>query len=72
MPENIVLSDPKLKIELVASRLDFPTTMAFLVPDEKTIEKSIFDSNGYIDDFKSDLKLVNNFKNAINAIYEVR
>ena len=30
--ENIVLSDPKLKIELVASGLDFPTTMAFLGP----------------------------------------
>ena len=34
MPEDIVLSDPKLKIELVASRLDFPTTMAFLGPDD--------------------------------------
>src|SRR5215212_562362 len=32
--ENIVLSDPKLKIELVASGLDFPTTMAFLGPDD--------------------------------------
>ena len=30
--ESIVLSDPKLKIELVASGLDFPTTMAFLGP----------------------------------------
>jgi aldose sugar dehydrogenase len=28
--ENITLSDPKLKIELVTSGLDFPTTMAFL------------------------------------------
>ena len=28
--ESIVLSDPNLKIELVASGLDFPTTMAFL------------------------------------------
>ena len=32
--ENITLSDPKLKIELVASGLDFPTTMAFLGPDD--------------------------------------
>src|SRR5215212_3009363 len=32
--ENIVLSDPKLKVELVASGLDFPTTMAFLAPDD--------------------------------------
>jgi aldose sugar dehydrogenase len=32
--ENIVLSDPKLKIELVTSGLDFPTTMAFLGPDD--------------------------------------
>src|SRR5215212_6742857 len=32
--ENIVLSDPNLKIELVASGLDFPTTMAFLGPDD--------------------------------------
>src|SRR5215213_3364274 len=32
--ENIVLSDPKLKVELVASGLDFPTTMAFLGPDD--------------------------------------
>ena len=30
--EGIILSDPKLKIELVASGLDFPTTMAFLEP----------------------------------------
>src|SRR5215203_4192082 len=32
--ENIVLSDPNLKVELVASGLDFPTTMAFLAPDD--------------------------------------
>src|SRR5215213_336259 len=32
--ENIVLYDPKLKIELVTSGLDFPTTMAFLGPDD--------------------------------------
>src|SRR5215204_7064043 len=32
--ESIGLSDPKLKIELVASGLDFPTTMAFLGPDD--------------------------------------
>jgi len=32
--ENITLSDPTLKIELVASGLDFPTTMAFLGPDD--------------------------------------
>src|SRR5215211_6961248 len=31
---SIILSDPKLKIELVASGLDFPTTMAFLGPDD--------------------------------------
>ena len=32
--ENIILHDPSLKIELVASGLDFPTTMAFLGPDD--------------------------------------
>src|SRR5215203_367781 len=32
--ESIILSDPKLKIELVTSGLDFPTTMAFLGPDD--------------------------------------
>jgi aldose sugar dehydrogenase len=32
--ENITLYDPKLKIELVTSGLDFPTTMAFLGPDD--------------------------------------
>ena len=32
--KGIILSDPKLKIELVASGLDFPTTMAFLGPDD--------------------------------------
>src|SRR5215203_1003921 len=32
--EGIVLSDPKLKLELVTSGLDFPTTMAFLGPDD--------------------------------------
>src|SRR5215210_3282814 len=32
--ENIVLYDPKLKVELVTSGLDFPTTMAFLGPDD--------------------------------------
>ncbi|MGE5781270.1 MAG: hypothetical protein ACM31J_00235, partial [Nitrososphaerales archaeon] len=32
--EGIVLSDPKLKLELVASGLDFPTTMAFLGPND--------------------------------------
>ena len=32
--ENIILYDPNLKIELVASGLDFPTTMAFLGPDD--------------------------------------
>jgi aldose sugar dehydrogenase len=32
--ESIILSDPKLKIELVASGLDFPTTMAFLGPND--------------------------------------
>ena len=40
--ESIVLSDPKLKIELVASGLDFPTTMAFLGPDDFLIlEKQV-------------------------------
>ncbi len=34
MVRGIVLSDPKLKTELVASGLDFPTTMAFLGPDD--------------------------------------
>ena len=39
--KGIILSDPKLKIELVASGLDFPTTMAFLGPDDFLIlEKS--------------------------------
>ena len=32
--EDIVLSDPKLKLELVTSGLDFPTTMAFLGPND--------------------------------------
>lgn len=32
--ENITLHDSNLKIELVASGLDFPTTMAFLAPDD--------------------------------------
>jgi glucose/arabinose dehydrogenase len=32
--ENITLYDPNLKLELVASGLDFPTTMAFLGPDD--------------------------------------
>jgi aldose sugar dehydrogenase len=32
--ENITLYDPNLKIELVASGLDFPTTMTFLAPDD--------------------------------------
>ena len=32
--ENITLYDPNLKIELVASGLDFPTTMAFLGPED--------------------------------------
>ena len=32
--ENITLFDPTLKIELVSSGLDFPTTMAFLGPDD--------------------------------------
>src|SRR5829696_4153038 len=32
--ENIVLYDPNLKVELVVSGLDFPTTMAFLAPDD--------------------------------------
>ena len=32
--ENIILYDPNLKIELVTSGLDFPTTMAFLGPDD--------------------------------------
>ena len=32
--ENITLYDPNLKIELVTSGLDFPTTMAFLGQDD--------------------------------------
>ena len=32
--KGIVLSDPKLKLELVTSGLDFPTTMAFLGPND--------------------------------------
>ena len=32
--ENIALYDPTLKIELVTSGLDFPTTMAFLGPND--------------------------------------
>jgi glucose/arabinose dehydrogenase len=39
--ENITLYDPNLKIELITSGLDFPTTMAFLGPDDFLIlEKS--------------------------------
>src|SRR5215211_3998002 len=39
--ENITLYDPNLKIELVTSGLDFPTTMAFLDQDDFLIlEKS--------------------------------
>src|SRR5574342_871378 len=39
--EGIVLSDLKLKLELVTSGLDFPTTMAFLGPNDFLIlEKS--------------------------------
>jgi aldose sugar dehydrogenase len=38
---GIILSDPNLKLELVTSGLDFPTTMAFLGPDDFLIlEKS--------------------------------
>ena len=38
---GITLSDPNLKLELVTSGLDFPTTMAFLGPDDFLIlEKS--------------------------------
>src|SRR5688572_4403460 len=38
---GITLSDTNLKLELVASGLDFPTTMAFLGPDDFLIlEKS--------------------------------
>src|SRR5574339_119187 len=33
-PEGIVLSDAKLKLELVTSGLEFPTTMAFLGPND--------------------------------------
>jgi hypothetical protein len=32
--DGITLSDPNLKLELVTSGLDFPTTMAFLGPDD--------------------------------------
>ena len=32
--ENITLYDPNLKIELITSGLDFPTTMAFLGQDD--------------------------------------
>jgi glucose/arabinose dehydrogenase len=43
-PQNIngiILSDPNLKLELVTSGLDFPTTMAFLDQDDFLIlEKS--------------------------------
>jgi glucose/arabinose dehydrogenase len=39
--ENITLYDPNLKLELVTSGLDFPTTMAFLDQDDFLIlEKS--------------------------------
>jgi glucose/arabinose dehydrogenase len=39
--DGITLSDPNLKLELVTSGLDFPTTMAFLGPDDFLIlEKS--------------------------------
>jgi aldose sugar dehydrogenase len=46
--ENIVLYDPKLKIELVASGLDFPTTMAFLGPDDFLILEK---NTGYVKRF---------------------
>ena len=46
--ENITLSDPNLKIELVASGLDFPTTMAFLGPDDFLILEK---NTGYVKRF---------------------
>ncbi len=46
--ENITLYDPKLKIELVASGLDFPTTMAFLGPDDFLILEK---NTGYVKRF---------------------
>jgi len=46
--ENITLHDPNLKIELVASGLDFPTTMAFLGPDDFLILEK---NTGYVKRF---------------------
>ncbi|HET9807870.1 MAG TPA: PQQ-dependent sugar dehydrogenase, partial [Nitrososphaeraceae archaeon] len=46
--ENIVLYDPHLTIELVASGLDFPTTMAFLGPDDFLILEK---NTGYVKRF---------------------
>ena len=46
--ENITLYDPNLKIELVASGLDFPTTMAFLGPDDFLILEK---NTGYVKRF---------------------
>ncbi|HET7642676.1 MAG TPA: PQQ-dependent sugar dehydrogenase [Nitrososphaeraceae archaeon] len=43
--ENITLFDPTLKIELVTSGLDFPTTMAFLGPDDFLILEK---NTGYV------------------------
>ena len=46
--EKITLYDPNLKIELVASGLDFPTTMAFLGPDDFLILEK---NTGYVKRF---------------------
>jgi glucose/arabinose dehydrogenase len=46
--ENITLYDPKLKIELVTSGLDFPTTMAFLGQDDFLILEK---NTGYVKRF---------------------
>ena len=39
--ENITVYDPNLKIELVAAGLNFPTTMAFLGPDDFLILENL-------------------------------
>lgn len=38
---NITLYDPNLKLELVTTGLDFPTTMEFLGPDDFLILEKI-------------------------------
>ena len=57
--ENITLYDPNLKIELVTSGLDFPTTMAFLGPDDFLIlEKNTGNVKRYVNGTLNDKPLL--------------